>query len=131
MEQYPYEEEMEAAELENESQRHWRMFFEYNDGGVDDKKVFIHANMWDFYVNKKEALIKGGCLVEVVSSDGKKVLWREVDNHFVQEENDYDEIGLWGFGFNLFNEDEDGGLQRRIEVVSLFIYSNEAMSWVL
>ena len=29
------------------------MVFEGNDGGVDDNKVFLHANRWDIYVNEK------------------------------------------------------------------------------
>ena len=38
--------------------------------------------------------------MEVVGSDGKKVLWNVVDDNFVEEKNDNDEIGLEGFDFN-------------------------------
>ena len=34
--------------------------------------------------------------MEVVSSDENKVLWRVVENRFVEEETDNDEIGLRG-----------------------------------
>ena len=51
------------------------MFFEDNDGGVDDKKAILHANDWYVYMNQKEAIIKGGYFEENVGSDGKKVLW--------------------------------------------------------
>ena len=46
--------------------------------------------------------------MEVVGSDGKKVIWEVIENHAVEEENDYDKIGLRGFDFNLFDEDEEG-----------------------
>ena len=46
--------------------------------------------------------------MEVVGRDGKKVLWEVVDYHVVGEPNDHDEIGLQGFYFNLFSEDDRG-----------------------
>ena len=53
MEDYPYEEYMDNVHLEDDRERHWRMVFEYNDGGVDYAKAFIYANMWDVCVNEK------------------------------------------------------------------------------
>ena len=44
--------------------------------------------------------------MEVVGSDRKKVLWKLLDDHVVEEVNYHDEIGLWGFNFNLRGEDE-------------------------
>ena len=38
VEQDPDEEEMESVKLDDGMERHWRMVFEDNDGGVDDKK---------------------------------------------------------------------------------------------
>ena len=49
-------------------------------------------------------LINGGYYGEVSSYDGKKVLWKAVDDHVVEEENEYDKIGLWGVDFNLFGK---------------------------
>ena len=46
--------------------------------------------------------------MEVFSSGGNKVLWEVVDNHVVEEKNDRDEIGLRGFDFKFFYEDEEG-----------------------
>ena len=77
------------------------MVFEDNGGGVGDKKVLLHAKRWDVYVNEKGNLIKGGYLVEVVGYDRKKVIWGVVEDHVVEEETVYDEIGLWGFVFFL------------------------------
>ena len=54
---------MEDVKLDVERERHWRMVFEDNDGGVDDKKALLHAKMWYVYVNEKENIIKGGYLV--------------------------------------------------------------------
>ena len=88
---------MEDVKLDNERERHWRMVFRDTYGGADDKKELLHAKRWDVYVNGKEHLIQGGYLVEIVGSDGKKVLWEVVDNHVIEEETDHDEIGVRGF----------------------------------
>ena len=84
------------------------MVFQDNDGGLDDKKEFLHAKRWDVYVNEKENIIKGWYLVEVIGYDGKQVLWELIDNHVVQEDNDNDQIGLRGFYFNFFEKDKEG-----------------------
>ena len=47
----PDEEDMEDVKLDNERERHWRIVFEDNDGGVDDKKSILHAKRWDVYMN--------------------------------------------------------------------------------
>ena len=74
MEQDTDEEDMEYLKLDNDRERHWRMVFEDNDGGVDDKKELLHVKRWDIYMNENEKIIKGEYLVEVFVSDGKKVL---------------------------------------------------------
>ena len=38
--------------LDYERERHWRMIFEENYGGVEYKKVLLHAKRWDVYVNE-------------------------------------------------------------------------------
>ena len=50
---------MDNVNIDNKRERHWRIFFEDNDGGVDDKKTLLYAKMWDLYVNEKEQLVKG------------------------------------------------------------------------
>ena len=47
-------------------------------------------------------------LVEIVGSGGKRVLWEAVDDHFIEEEIDHDEIGIRGFNFNFFGKYEKG-----------------------
>ena len=81
----PDEEEMEGVILEEEIERHWKMVFEDNDGGVVDQKAILHAKMWYLYTNEKKALIKGGYYVEVSGSDRKKVLWGVIDYHVLEE----------------------------------------------
>ena len=83
------------------------MFEEYY-GGVEDAKALLHAKRWDIYVNEKEKIVKGGYLVEVVVHDGKKVLREVTNNHAVEDPNDHDGIVLWGFDFNLSDEDKKG-----------------------
>ena len=57
--------------------------------------------------------------MEVVGSEGKKVIWEAVDNSVVAEATDHDEIGLRGFNFNLFDEYEKGVIR---EVLSDYTY---------
>ena len=102
------EEDMEYVRLDDERERHWKMGFEDNYEGVDDKKALLYAKRWAVYVNEKEDIIQGGYSVEVLSSDGKKVLWEVVDSYVTEEENYHDEIGLRGFDFNLFDKDKEG-----------------------
>ena len=44
---------MGDVNLDDVRERHWRMVFKDNDGGVDDTKTLLHAKRWDFYVNEK------------------------------------------------------------------------------
>ena len=78
---------------------------------MDDKKALLHAKRWDFYVNEKEQLVKGKYLVEVVGHDKKKVLWKVVENHVVEELSNHKGIGLREFDFNIINEDEEGDVR--------------------
>ena len=78
------EEEMKGVNLYDKRERHWRMVFEDNYGGLNDTKVLIHARLWDVYENEKEKLVKGGYLVEVVGNENNKVIWEVVDNHVVE-----------------------------------------------
>ena len=38
---------MEDVKLYDERERHWRMVFEHNYGGVDDKKALINDKRWN------------------------------------------------------------------------------------
>ena len=78
------------------------MFFEENDGGVDNYKSNLQDTRWDVYVNKKKLLIKGGYSVEVLYSDGKEVFGEVVDDRVVDEGKEHDEIVPQGFGSNCF-----------------------------
>ena len=102
------EEETEDVKLDNGREHHLSMVFEENDLGVDYKKALLHDKRWYFCVNEKENTIKDGYLVEVSCSERKKVLWEVIYNHVVEKENAHDEIGLQGFGFNLFDGDKEG-----------------------
>ena len=99
---------MDDVNIDNERERHWRNVFEDNEGGVDDKKALLHAKMWDLYVNEKEQLVKVNYLVEVFGHDKKNVLWEVVNDHVAEEPSDHKDIGLRGFDFNIFDEDEEG-----------------------
>ena len=51
---------MEDFKLDNERECHQRRVFEDKNGGVDNKKVLLHAKRWNVYANKKEKLTQGG-----------------------------------------------------------------------
>ena len=40
--------------------------------------------------------------------DKKKVLWEVVVDHVMEEQSDHEDMGLRGFDFNIFNENEEG-----------------------
>ena len=75
---------MKYVKLEYDRERIYRIVFEDIDGEVDDKKALLHANRWNVYVNENQKLIKHGCLLEVVGSYEKKVLWELLDNHVIK-----------------------------------------------
>ena len=99
---------MDNVNIDNKRERHWRIVFEENYGGVDDKKTLLYAKMWDLYENEKEQLVKGKYLVEVVGHDKNKLIWEVVDDHVVEYPSDHEDIILRGFGFNIFDEDDTG-----------------------
>ena len=41
------EEDMGDLKFGNERERHWRIVFEDNDGGVDDNNALLHSKRWD------------------------------------------------------------------------------------
>ena len=88
------------------------MVSEDSDGGVEDAKTLLHAKRWDIFVNEKENILKGGYSLEVVGHDKKKVLWEVVDDNIVEDPTDHEEIWLRGFDFNVFDEDEEGLLEK-------------------
>ena len=103
----PDEEEKDDINIDDERERHWRNVFEDNEGGVDEKSL-LHAKRWDLYLNEKEKLVNGKYSVEVAGHNKKKLLWEVVGDHVVEEPRDHVDIGLRGFDFNIFDEDEEG-----------------------
>ena len=53
MQDNPDEEDMDDDNIDNDRERHWRMVFEDNDGGMGDKESFFHAKSSNVYVNEK------------------------------------------------------------------------------
>ena len=53
MEDYRYKKEMEDKNLDNDMEHHWRMVFDDNSGGADNKKALIYPNRWDVYMNEE------------------------------------------------------------------------------
>ena len=47
----PVEEDMDDVNLDDERECQWRMVYKDSDGGVDDKKAFLHDKRCDVYAN--------------------------------------------------------------------------------
>ena len=75
------------------------------NGRVEGKNYLNHAKRWDVYNLEKEVLIKDGYSVGVTDKDSKKVILEVVDDHVIEEGVEHEDIGIEGFGFNLFDED--------------------------
>ena len=52
----PNEEDMGDVKLDDGRELHWRMVFEDNDGGVDNKKTFLHDKRWNVYMSERKIL---------------------------------------------------------------------------
>ena len=100
---------------------HWRMVFEDNNGGVDGTKALLHTQKWDIQNLEKETLVKGGYLVELDNKYGKKVIQDVVDYHVVEVGVEYEELGLQGFDFNLFDEDREGCVGGDVKELPYFL----------
>ena len=48
------EEDIDDVNLKGESESHWRMVFEDNDGGLEDVKALLHAKRRYVYVNERK-----------------------------------------------------------------------------
>ena len=87
---------MEEMSLNDEIECHCRIVFKDKDGGVYAYKFILHVNRWDIYIKYKLSLIKVGYCVEVLGYDWKKVIWKVVGGHSVEEPKENNDIGLWG-----------------------------------
>ena len=85
-------EDMEGMRIYIKREIHQRMVFNDNNGGVDYEKIILHANMQDVYMNKRQSLINCGYSVKVSSSAGKKVVQEVLNNNFIEDPKDNDEI---------------------------------------
>ena len=59
--------------------------------------------------------------MDVVDHDKKKVIWEVVDNHVIEDPSDHEDIGLQGFDFNIFDEDEEGVVREGCSELYLLI----------
>ena len=53
-------------------------------------------------MKENHLIIKGEYSMEVSISDGKKLVWKVIVDHFANYPNNNGDIGLQGFGFNIF-----------------------------
>ena len=77
------------------------------DEGDDKKK--IHALRWNVDVKEKKELIKRKFLVSVMHPKVGNIIWTCVKDNIIEGKKDYKAIGLLGFDYKLFEEEEGGG----------------------
>ena len=85
-------------------EEHWRDVAEE----AENKKK-INEQRWEVYVKDKDGLIKREFSVSVPHPKGGGVVWTCVKDHIIDEKEDHKEIGLSGFDYKLFEEEEGGG----------------------
>ena len=85
-------------------EKHWK---DVAEGGDNKKK--IHALRWEVYVKEKEELIKREFSVSVPHPKGGSISWTCMNDHIIDENDQYEAIGLRVFGYKLFEEEEGGG----------------------
>ena len=96
--------EEEDIRLDAIREYHWR---DISEEGNDKKK--IHALRWEVYVKDKEYLIKRYFSVSVPHTKGGAIVWTCVKDHIINEKEDYKYIGMNGFDYKLFEEEEGRG----------------------
>ena len=88
----------------------WRDIAEEND----DKKN-IHALRWNVYIKEKEDLIMRSFSVSFPYPKGGTIVWTSMKDHVIEKKEDYKEIGLHGFDYSLFEENEGGGKREGLD----------------
>ena len=97
--------EEEDIILDAISEDHWR---DVSKKGDDKKNV--HALRWGVYVKDNEQLIKRDFLVSVPHpKGGEGIVWTCVKDHIIDNKEDKKDIGLHGFDYTLFEQEEGVG----------------------
>ena len=109
-ERYPDLNEKDDIRLDEIWEEHWRDIAEEND---DKKKIYDLR--WEVFIKEKEGLIKRDFLVSVPHTKGGTIVWTCVKDHIIDEKEDYKDIGMRGFGYKLFEEEEGGGTREILD----------------
>ena len=78
-------------------------------------KSNIHALRWDVYTKYKEEFINREFLVSVPHPKGEGIVWTGMNDNTTDEKDQYKSIGLRGFDYKLFEEEESGGTIERLD----------------
>ena len=98
--------EEEDIRTEESREDHWRYVSE-----DDDDKKKIHALIWYFYTKENEELIKREFLVSVSHPKGGNIVWTCVKDHIIKEKDQYRTIGLRGYDYRIFKDEEGKGVR--------------------
>ena len=94
--------------MEDSREEHWR----YVDEDGDDKNN-IRTLMWDVYIKEEEELINREFSVSVPYPKGVNIVCTCMQDHIIKGKEQYEAIGIHGFDYKLF-EEEEGGLVREV-----------------
>ena len=65
--------------------------------------------MWEVYIKYNKELINIYFWVFIPHPKGENIVWTCLKDHIIDEKDQYKYIGLRGFGYTLFEEEEVGG----------------------
>ena len=89
--------------MEDSREGYWKDVSQYRED-----KSKIHALVWDVYTRQKEELINRVFLVSVPCPKGGNMVWNFLKDNIIKEKDQYEYIGLHGFGYTFFEEEEGG-----------------------
>ena len=96
--------------MEDRMEQNWRGVFEY----CGDKSN-MHTLVWYVYTRDKYQLIKIEFLVSVPHPECRTFFWTCVKDNTIEEKEDYKAIGLNGFDYKLFEEEEGVGIREVLD----------------
>ena len=100
----------EGIRLDEIREEHWGGFAE----GVGYKKK-IRSLRWDVYVKEKQDLIRRYFLVSVTQPKGGSIVQTCVKDNIIEKKEEHKALGLRGFDYKLFGEEEGGGVREVLD----------------
>ena len=102
--------DQEDIRLNEIREEHWS---DVDEEGIDKK--MIRCLRWEVYIKENEQLVKRDFLVSVPHPKWGEIVWTCVKDHIINEKEDYRDIGIRGFDYKLFEEEQGGGTRKVLD----------------